>query len=70
MKAVAIASLVLGIIGFLFSFAFALGLLLSGLAVILGLLSLREKSMRGVAITGLILGILGIFIFFAWISGF
>jgi len=68
MKGLAIASLILGIIGFLFSFAFGLGLLPSILAIILGLIPLIKKVEKAMAITGLVLGILGATISYCWIE--
>lgn len=59
MKGLAIASFVLGIIGFLSSFWFGLGILPSILAVMLGIYPLIKKGNRAMAITGLILGLLG-----------
>ena len=46
MKGLAIASFILGIIGFLFSFIFGLGILPSILAVVFGIISLIKKSIK------------------------
>jgi len=62
MKGLAIASFILGIIGFLFSFIFGLGILPSILAVVFGIIPLIKKIHKVMAILGLILGLLGIFI--------
>jgi len=62
MKSLAIASFILGIIGFLFSFIFGLGILPSILAVVFGIIPLIKKIHKAMAISGLILGLLGIFI--------
>jgi len=70
MKGLAIASFTLGIIGFLFSFAFGIGLIPSILAVILGIVPLIGKGKTGkpMAITGIILGTLGGLISYGWIE--
>lgn len=60
MKNLAIAAFVLGIIGFLCSFISGLGLLPGVLAVVFGLISLRNRSSRPVATSGLVLGLLGV----------
>jgi len=60
MKGLAIASFILGIIGFLFSFVFGLGILPPILAVVLGVIPLVKKFIKQMAISGLILGLLGI----------
>jgi uncharacterized membrane protein len=62
MKGLAIASFVLGIIGFLLSFVFGLGLLASMLAIIFGIAPLVKRISKPLAISGLILGLLGLFI--------
>lgn len=70
MKGLAIASFILGIIGFLFSFAFGIGLIPSILAVILGIVPLIAKGKTGksMAITGIILGTIGGLISYGWIE--
>jgi hypothetical protein len=62
MKGLAIASFLLGLIGFLFSFIFGLGMLPSILAVIFGIAPLVKKVLRSMAIPGLVMGLLGILI--------
>jgi len=61
-KGLAIASFILGVIGFLLSFVFGLGLLPSILAVIFGIIPLVKKILRSMAIPGLVMGLLGILI--------
>jgi energy-coupling factor transporter transmembrane protein EcfT len=68
MKSLAIASLILGILGFLLSFMFGLGLLPSILAIILGIAPLTKKELRPIVISGLILGLLGVFISISFFS--
>lgn len=65
-KGMAIAALVLGILGFLGSF-FAVGLVLGIIAVIVGIVAVRRVSKgtasgRGMAVTGIVLGALSIVI--------
>ena len=68
MKGLAIASLILGIIGFLCSFWFGLGILPSILAVGLGIFPSLKRGNRAMAITGLVLGLLGTLISVSIIS--
>lgn len=68
MKGLATASFILGIIGFLLSFVFGLGMLPSILAVIFGIIPLGKKVIRAMAISGLTLGLLGIFISAAFLT--
>jgi uncharacterized protein DUF4124 len=68
MRGLAIASLILGIIGFLSSFWLGLGILPSISAVGLGIFPSVIKGNRAMAIIGLVLGLLGIFISVAIIS--
>lgn len=62
-----IASLVLGIIGFLVSFTLFqdLSLILSVLAVVLGIIAIVKKQSKGMAIAGVVLAVLGIIICFS-----
>lgn len=62
MKGLAIASFILGILGFLLSFIFGLGMLPSILAVIFGIIPLVKKTLRSMAIPGIIMGFLGMLI--------
>lgn len=62
-----IASLVLGIIGFLISLTiFAdLCIILSVLALVLGIISIVKKKNKGLSIAGVVLGVLGLIICFS-----
>lgn len=62
-----IASLILGILAFLFSFSFFvdMGLILGVLAVVLGIISVVKKKNKGMAIAGIILGILALMVTFS-----
>lgn len=68
----AIASLICGIIGLLFSiipYTFGIGIVLDTLAFIFGLVGMiqRSKGGKGMAITGFILACIGFVIFFVWL---
>lgn len=56
----AIASLVIGIISFLFGWAGVFILLPAIAAVVLGIIALKKKQSKGLALTGTILGALGL----------
>ncbi len=66
---VAITSLVLSIVGIIFSLVPGFGVLMSVLAVIFGVFGISQTSRKvrrgaGMAIAGLVLGIVGLLIFF------
>ena len=66
---VAIASLVLSIVGIIFSLVPGIGVFTSVLAIIFGVFGISQTSRKvrrgaGMAIAGLVLGIVGLLIFF------
>lgn len=68
-RGLAIAALVVGIIGFLTGLLPVVGALIGAVAIILGIIALAKKQSKGMAITGLVLGAVALIASIAMTAG-